>query len=343
MNTEITLRDMKRILKKAIRSQQRTGRKKTLQITSSPGVGKTEICLQIGKAFEQSANFAPTVLYLPMQSIFIEHRSSYVENGTLKWAFDDKIPFDQPVVLIVDEFCDLSPLEAAVTNGLIYDHKWGDRTLCQGSIVLACGNRPEHGASANVPPSQSINRIMELRVKADLDQWLEDYALPNNLNPIVLAFLRFVMKSENKDLLADGWRDNADGYNFPSARSATMLADYVSEGYEETDLAASIGYFGPEYGAKFHAFATLQDCNPQEILANPENAPIPDAIDKRLLLLALLASVADDQNVGEILKFADRLDSAYSLGLFEDIARRLPTIKNSVHWVRIIAKHKDIV
>lgn len=340
---EITLRTVKKILRKTVKSQRKTGRIKTILITSAPGIGKTEICLQIGRAFETSAGFAPAVLYIPTQSLFIEHRQSHIEHGKLVWAFDDKIPFDKPVVLIVDEFCDLSPLEAAITNALVYEHKWGDRRLAPGSIVIACGNRPEHGASANTPPSQSINRIMELRVKADLDEWLEDYALPNGLNPVVLAFLRFIKESESTDLLADGWKDAAEGHNFPTARSATMLADYMAEGYDEDDIAAAVGYFGPEYGTKFHAFATLQDCSPQAVLADPENCPIPDAIDKRLLLLALLASVATTDNVSDILTFSNRLDNAYSLGLFEDIARRLPELKSSVHWVRVIQKHKEII
>jgi len=131
----------------------------------------------------------------------------------------------------------------------------------------------------------------------DVNSWIENFALPNSINPFVIAFL----KSFPHRI-----------YNFQAIPRTFEMLSKVLAVYNVPDSTLHeiiIGTIGPETGHEFFQFYKLAQSIPSidAILNDPENAPVPTDVGIMHALSTALVYKADRTNFENIIKYSKRI------------------------------------
>ncbi|WP_424969211.1 AAA family ATPase [Dinoroseobacter sp. S76] len=156
----------------------------------APGVGKTEIIQQL--ADEIGARlFDLRLTTIEPQDL---RGLPYYDHDAQKtiWYRPEDLPDDPatPSVLFLDELTAAAPNLQPTVYGLLQERRVGQHRLPDNVFLVAAGNTVEDGAIAYEMGSALSDRLVHLHVVASASDWLENYAIPHNLHPAVIAFLR---------------------------------------------------------------------------------------------------------------------------------------------------------
>lgn len=126
---------------------------------------------------------------------------------------------------------------------VILDHVAGDFRFPKGCVFTGAGNRDTDNAGTTEMPGPLVNRMVMCEVDYDLDVWIEDYAVPSRLHPIVIGFLK-----QFPEHFYTGDVENRSTPVFASPRQwktvSDILFDHEREGDDyitEIAIAGSVG------------------------------------------------------------------------------------------------------
>ncbi|TVS02270.1 MAG: AAA family ATPase [Rhodobacteraceae bacterium] len=108
------------------------------------------------------------------------------------WFRPEDLPDDPatPSVLFLDELTAAPPQLQPTVYGLLQERRVGRHRLPASCFVVAAGNMVEDGAIAYEMGTALSDRLIHLRLSANAEDWLKNYALPHALDPAVIAFIR---------------------------------------------------------------------------------------------------------------------------------------------------------
>ena len=273
-----------------------------------PGIGKTTMVKQLADTHNVEYRSLTTNL------LMIDHLTGIPFNKDNRMIFSrpDNIPDTGKGFLLIDEITDGMLSIQKMLYSLVLERSCNGHSIGSGWKVLAAGNRPGDGSGSSMLPSALITRMIHLGVccdvpdftrqlpetaDVDINSWIEYFALPNKLNPFIIAFL----KSFPHRI-----------YHFQSIpRTLEMLSKILSV-YNNPDPILHeiiIGTIGPETGNEFFGFYKLAQQIPSidTILNDPDTAPIPQDIGIMHALTTALIYRADRSNFGNIVKYSKRL------------------------------------
>lgn len=163
-------------------------RKVSTMMHGEPGIGKTQIA-------EALARYIGGPLY--------DVRLTTIEPSDLRglpyydhekkqtvWYRPEDLPNMGPAVLFLDELSAASPQVQPTVYGLLQERRVGQHKLPDDVMIVAAGNTVEDGAVAFELGSAIADRMVHLYVQASADDWLNNYAIPQNLHPAVTAFIK---------------------------------------------------------------------------------------------------------------------------------------------------------
>ena len=171
-----------------------------MYIVGPPGCGKSDITREICK----KNNWALFVRYISNMSI--EQMTGLpIKPETascVKWSLPEIFNFTNPecapqdyeigktpTILFLDDFhlCD-KMMQKYMFQLLTYKGLNG-YSLPENTVIILAGNRAVDRAGAVSIPAPVCNRLMFVEVKSDVDDWLNNFALKNNLRNDILTFL----------------------------------------------------------------------------------------------------------------------------------------------------------
>lgn len=196
--------------------------------------------------------------------------------------------FGKPVVLFIDEVTKNRALIPSLLQ-IMNEHTLCGMRLPEGSIVMSAGNLGEEGVG-DVFPAHACNRVViaELANPTAL-QWIEDYAIPNDLHPAVIA------TANHFPMMFDSFRDVEDPKlnpyimhpktkrrSFVTARSMARASSVL---YATENLSANVrmhalcGTVGEAAAAEIMTVVRLDEQMPvwDRIMSDPMFVPIPDS------------------------------------------------------------------
>ena len=240
---------------------------------------------------------------------------------------------DKPIILMVDEF---GKAERDIKNSLLrilLERKIGSYTLHPDSIVFATTNLGAENVGDMFLPHQR-NRIVILRLKKPTNmEWLQDFAIPNGLDPIVCSWAK-----DNPQLFHD-FQDvpNPDDNPFifhpqaPSSeqfvtpRSLHAVSDImqVREHFSDDLLTSSImGTIGKRGAMDLMAYVKIGDQLPslESIKTDPSNAKVPTSPAAVCMVVYKAAQTMGRDWVDAWMTYLVRLDKE-AQGLFVNAAR----------------------
>ena len=269
-----------------------------------------------------------------------------------------KIHLGKPVITMLDEFTKgaepiknmLHPLLEVANPRLV------DISVHTESIVFLTGNLGSDNVGDNLK-AHSRNRIIPLTVrKPDADEWLE-WAVNNNIEPVVMAWVR-QFPHALASYMDDAQGDNPYIYNpkkvqtsFVSPRSLERVSNIVRVRDRldaDSLIAAMTGAFGEAASRDMQAYVEYQDQLPtwESIVKNPKTADVPTSAGAcAVLVFGAIAKIAKD-TMTPFMHYLERFEPEWQACFAINVAKS-PTKQSiafsSQAFADWVAKNEDLL
>lgn len=241
------------------------------------------------------------------------------------------LQFGKPVILMIDEFGKANPAVRNAMLRIMLEREVGMHKLPEGSIVYATTNLSGEGLGDSLLPHQR-DRICTLQTtKPTATEWIENYAIPNGLHPLPIAFAQETPEIFQSFEEVSDPKDNEYIYHpaqqrdsFVTHRSMELVShmlyayDDKSNNISIEDIrSALIGKIGPKAAEELVAYFKLYEQLPmwEDIMNNPETAKVPTSpTASALIAFKALARVSKDM-MNSWMKYMERCPNE-TQGLF---------------------------
>jgi hypothetical protein len=275
-------------------------------ITAAPGVGKSTIVRQFADAV--SRRFIDTRLsYAAPTDVrgFPYIDRSEPSNPVMQFAAPSDYPQTPGNVWLLDEFSCASKATQNAALQLLLDKRVGDYRIPDDTLIVLAGNRAADRAHVERLSSAAQNRVMEITLRVDHDEWT-DWALNNNVHEMVIAYLQ-MCPGHLSDFDGTSWQ----GGSFASPRSWEFVSDLLRAhtGDHEVRLAMVSGLVGHAVGAQFNSFCSVYDNLPDvnAILLSPDTAEVPAEPSVQYALSTAIANKSTAKNFDRVERYISRL------------------------------------
>lgn len=215
---------------------------------------------------------------------------------------------------------------------------------------MAAGNRAEDNAIVNDLSSALKSRLVTLRVESDLDQWIEDYAVPNDIDPRIIGYVKanpLALNDFNPD-------SKADAYSCP--RSLEFLSRLIkNQKVKKSDIPLIAGTIGDVRAGEFYAACVLLDrCKVtiDDILRNPFLCDMPTGKDGERdtclewMFITSLARHITDERLNALIQFEqDNKENQLATECMNIIhySRRFDQALQVIFLRMLVQQHKNIL
>ena len=173
------------------KSAQKNGHKMpVVEESGSTGVGKTSVVEEIAKRLDM-----PFVL-LDVPNMDLSDAGIPMPNGddTVSYLPNKTMGLHEytPKVFVLDEFTKGNPMQQTMAHPLLAEtnKRFGNIPVHDGSVVILTGNRTSEGLGDKLK-GHTLNRIVRIQIRnSTADEWLENFAIPNNVHPLLMAWVK---------------------------------------------------------------------------------------------------------------------------------------------------------
>jgi hypothetical protein len=216
------------------------------------------------------------------------------------------------------------------------EHAIGGSDLPRSWIVVGTANRTEDKAGSFKILSQNIDRVLPANIVVPVQDWIEDFCIPNNINPIVQeCALAYADSGFFADAVPAGQevfntrRSTVRASKHLDAFMASPEFDGTIPRWMEKMLAGNMGNASAkilvDYIARRDMLPTAAD-----IMGDPDGCMVPDQTGFQMIAANIaMAQVRDVRTATAALKYICRLrqDLQVSLGV------KLMTISSKAGWL----------
>lgn len=269
-----------------------------------------------------------------------------VDGTRMEWVPPAEIPLEGDEIptgyegwlLFLDEITSANQSMQASSYKVVHDRKVGQRKLHPACYIAAAGNRDTDRAATHRMSTALINRMVRAEVEIELEEWINNFALPKGLDFRVLAFLRF--QPDQFYAFDPSSPDPA----YPSARSwekaCKLLATSTNQGKLESFEVESIGgAVGQAAAVSLNGFLDLYAAlpDPDQIVLDPENAPVPEEPGQLYAVSSLLPRKMTLANAVSVLKYVSRLPVEFQMVVMHDATKTKPELKMEPSFIKWLA------
>lgn len=312
-------------------------------IVSPPGTGKTDIVNQAAKQL-----LANIIHFFPAVSDPTDPKGLpyfYQEDGKPRADF---VPYGDTRRLIeakaltlafLDDLGQATPSVQGSFMQWILARRMNGYELSPNVVFIAATNRREDksGVTGILEAVKSrFNTIIHLRT--DPKEWAQ-WAIANGMPLDLVAFIRL-----NPKMLHD-FKPSPDMVNTPCPRTVANVGKLVNAGMPRgLEYALISGAAGEVFASEFLGFLKIKNQlpNPDIILMNPEKAEVPTDPSCLYVICGMLTERANEQNIGNINRYADRIPADFSVLLFKDIAIQKPELQRTQGFIEWGIKHQNV-
>jgi MoxR-like ATPase len=321
------------------------GERVPLHIWGACGVGKSQIVAQVADDLDFEFLDIRAVQLDPVDLRGLPR----IKEDQTEWVPPKFLPTAGKGILFLDELTSAPQMTQAGCYQLVLDRKLGEYVLPDGWVVIAAGNpASERGVHFSMPRPLR-NRFVHLELEADLNDWCK-WAVGAGVRPEIIAFLRF-----KPDLLHTS-DATSDANAWPTPRSWEMASNVLRgiANRQKTTFLSSASEFeaqlldgtvGPAAAAELIAFLRLFRQLPSidEILLNPETAPLPTETSAQIAIATALGRAMTDNSVARGLKYLDRMPTEMRVMAMRDAAARDTAITHTPEFVRFGVQHSEAI
>lgn len=309
-------------------------------VTSSPGIGKSDITRSVADEFRMKL-----IDFRVPQADTTDFNGLPFPNDKGKAEF---LPFDtfplagDPMpahpdggvyngwILFLDELTSAPKHLQSPAYKLILDRLVGTHQLHERVMICAAGNLASDKAIVHEMSTALQSRLIHIELALHHGEWME-WAIQNDVDSRILAFLQF------KPELLHRFNPDHNEKTFACPRT-WWFANRLIKGEPVTmnDLALLGGTISPGPAQEFISFVSVFDQLPklEAIIADPENVVIPHEPSIKFALATVLAEKMDASNVTPLATFINRLPIESRVLCMRMLRQRSP------HLIREVAVQK---
>ena len=305
-----------------------TEQKRPAFIWGPPGAGKSDI---VGEVAEHRKVELRDVRLSLMDPTDLKGLP-LIGTKNVKWVPPDFLPTKGKGILFLDELVSAPQSVQAASYQLILNRKIGDYELPEGWSVLAAGNRAGDRAVVHTMPSALANRFVHIDFDVDPDDW-GLWAAKAGVSDLTRGFIRF-----RPDLLHK-FDPASNPRAFPTPRSWVFCDDVIQSGLPaDTELELLRGTVGEGAAIEFIAHIRMAKDLPSvdEILMNPDTAPVPESPASKYAICTALDKKANKTTIGRLLTYVQRLEREYQVVFMRaagHLNREILQTKEGVKWL----------
>lgn len=310
-------------------------------LTGAPGVGKSSIVEAAAKVAGYDVILSHPVVSDPTDAKGLPWPGKDGESATFL-PFGDlarAIKATTPTVWFLDDLGQASPAVQASYMQLLLARQVNGHKLPDCVTFVAATNRRTDRAGVTGVLAPVLSRFgAVVGIEPTVDDWTE-WALGANMPPALVSFIRFrpnllqVFDTKKVD----------DMENFPCPRTWEYAGKAIQMGLpDDLEFAALAGAVGEAAAIELRAFLSMVRSklpNPDSIILDPDNAPIPDRPDLLWAVTTALAKKTTSNNCGRVFRYAERLydtgKSEFAVLMVKDINRLLPEVIDTPEWTKL--------
>lgn len=299
-------------------------------ILGSPGVGKSDTVHTAVASLGYDFLVAHPVVDDPTDYKGLPSASDGVATFLPFGNLRQMIEATAPLVVFFDDLGQAIPAVQAPVMQLILAREVNGVKISPHVRFVAATNRRQDKAGVSGLITPLLDRFTTVvTLDFDLDDWVR-WGISNNMPTELLAFARFKPDSMNR------FDANKDMKKSPTPRSIAGLGRLVNAGLTDYEILA--GAVGDAFATEFIAFMRVWQSLPSidEIVMNPDTAPVPTEPATRYALMGMLAAQANDQNLTSIFRYLKRVPPEFAVLCGKDMTTRKPDIQRTrtfIEWV----------
>lgn len=346
-------------LKEFAHAIQTVGRDVTIIGEGEPGIGKSAMLQAIATALPTLSPAYIDCTLLDLGDFALPYTTE--EHGARVTRFAPNARFrlheGRPVLIMLDEIGKAMKAVKNVLLTLMLEHRIGDCRLPEGSIVFGTTNLMSDGVG-DMLEAHARNRVAFVKVrKPAADEWINDYALPHELDPALVAWVK-----QNPHCLAsytdESQKDNPYIFNprragqnaFVTPRSlekASRIASQRAILGDSLTISLMTGTVGESAARDMQAFFTVADKLPtwEGVIADPENAKLPDETIARCIFIFGALTRVQRESLTACMRYVQRMDmewqALFATSILKSPAKQPFVVMNEAfrawalknHWV----------
>lgn len=283
----------------------------------APGIGKSAITHALADSLNlqlidmRLAQHEPTDLVgFPMPNAQTG-RMDFLPPAAIPLEGDDLPAGKDGWLLFLDELAQATPAVQNAALKLVLDKRVGIHALHPAVHIVCAGNRATDGAFAQQLSTALLSRMAAYELNISNDGW-RDWALDNDIHPLVVAFIMFRPELLHKF-------DPASREPFPCPRTWEWVSKKVhlkDAGRTQLSyLQLAAGLVGEGAAAEFAGFASVLDSLPsfEAIVVSPNETPVPTDPSARYATVCMLPRKTDVKNVDQVLTYVMRLPMEFQM------------------------------
>jgi hypothetical protein len=310
-------------------------------IKGKPGIGKSDIVTQSVSLWERLKAKLSLKAKLIISHPVVSDPTDYKglpfpkKDGTADFLpFGDLqqiITAKEKTIFFLDDLGQASPSVQAACMQLLLARRINGHMVSNHVTFIAATNRREDKAAVSgmlEPVKSRFASIVELEV--DTEDWIK-WALGHDIPTELIAFIRF------RPELLDKFEPTKEIQNSPSPRTIAYVGKQQAAGLpEKFEFEAFKGAAGEAFATEYKAFLKLYRQLPSldEIILNPSRAPIPSEPGALYAISGALANKMNDQNIGSICTYLDRLPPENSVACMKDAVTKNRSICNNRAFIQ---------
>lgn len=235
-------------------------------------------------------------------------------------------------LVLLDEFNHAHPSMIRLSYKLLHDKMVGQFNVHENVIIALAGNRMQDNALTNAVGSAANSRVTHLNLGVDPKQWMEDFAIPADLDYRIQGFINAFPDRLN-DFNPDD--DSQLEHSFCCPRTWHNVSKIIKGNKAIGDLSAAIvGTLSVGTAYEFIQFCSVYDSlvTIGQVLKDPLACPIPTDSATKWATTSMLAMNVDASNLQAFHEYVERYPIDNRIIFMRNIAYRNPELaKTQVH------------
>lgn len=257
----------------------------------------------------------------------------FKDDGTATFAAFDTFPTeDTPIpegkdgwLLFLDEFNSATKMVQAAAYKLVLDRMVGQKKLHPRVVIVAAGNLSTDRAIVNLLSTAMQSRLVHLEMVLDLNEFLEDVALPKKWDGRIISYLSY----KGIGALHD-FRPEHTEKTFCSPRTWEFMNKLI-KGREVIDADAALyaGAITSGAAVDFINFTKVYEKLPKfrDIIADPENIALPNDSATRWATITHLIEHVTDDSFDPVATYLARFTAEFRVLFFRGLRVQKPELK----------------
>lgn len=325
-----------------------------------PAIGKTDFYRQIAEMFTWGYEEVILSRYsaVELQGLFVpNHESRSLEHYPLKRITGGNTT--KPTIILFDEITNAEEDVQAAIQSAFQSRVIEGCKVDNNIMFAAAGNGSEDGCnSKDLSRAMLEGRLLTINCYPDTERWINDFAIPNEINPYIVGYIEWQKESlykfnpdsgEDAQPTCRGWAKLDAAHKAEMVWNNNSYIDLVKNSEIATTLGE--GCIGASEYQSYKSFVSLSHKLPSfvSICSTPLEAKLPDGMGEQWAVISNITSELsymhkknrelEEFEVENICSYVTRMPDEFIALACHSIGKISDQVRDSSYFTELIKKY----